>query len=123
MTLVLSATAGSVLSARHASRHALTRWNVGEEAADDIVLMVDELVTNAVQHGCGPMWLRLSVHRAHTLICEVGDSSKELPRPHRADPSAESGRGLLLVEALSDIFGVRATRTGKVVWFSHRVKA
>ncbi|MFE9360502.1 ATP-binding protein [Streptomyces olivaceoviridis] len=121
MTLLLPATAASVRSARHASRDALTRWNMEGEAADDVVLMVDELVTNAVRHGRGPLWLRLSVHPSRTLVCEVGDGSDVLPGPYPTDPSAESGRGLFLVDALSDAFGARAAGAGKVVWFSRRM--
>jgi anti-sigma regulatory factor (Ser/Thr protein kinase) len=106
-------------AARALTRTALLRWRIGDPAgAADIVLMVDELVTNAVQHGRGPVRLRLSVGDAR-VRGEVTDASPVIPQPGRPGPDGEDGRGLLLVTALADEFGVTPGGYGKVVWFTH----
>lgn len=85
--------------------------------ADDALLLLSELLTNAVRHGEGPVTLR--VCRTLTeLTVEVGDRSPHLPRPRLAAKDAESGRGLLLVRALAAGWGVQPTDEGKTTWFT-----
>ena len=106
--------------ARAAARAALVRWRVEDPAdIDDVVLMVDELVANAVVHGSGPVRVRLAV-RDLMLRAEITDGSPEGPpeRPGDRGPDAESGRGLFLVAALSSDSGTDLCGTGKSVWFT-----
>ncbi|MFE0452840.1 ATP-binding protein [Streptomyces sp. NPDC058914] len=121
MALTLDAAPVSASRARHASRDALAGWGVQGDTVHDVLLMMDELFTNAVEHGRGPVSLRLRLHRGNTVVCEVSDVGGELPHRRDRGPAAESGRGLLLVHALADATGVRPTSTGKVVWFRRRV--
>ncbi|CDR14634.1 ATP-binding protein [Streptomyces iranensis] len=122
LALRLASDPAAVGRARRTAAGALRRWGVPDTAADDIVLMVDELVTNAIEHADGPVWLRLRLRRGCCVICQVGDGCHEAPRLRPSDPDAESGRGLLLVAALADTFGTRVTATGKVIWFRRRVR-
>jgi anti-sigma regulatory factor (Ser/Thr protein kinase) len=88
---------------------------------DDAVLLVSEVVTNAVIHARTP--LRLFLHdRPHLVRVEVEDASPDQPVTTTTTTSAPdalraSGRGLELVERLADAWGVESRRTGKVVWF------
>ncbi|WP_158566961.1 ATP-binding protein [Actinomadura craniellae] len=118
----LAAEVRAAARARALTRRILREWRVaGAEDVDDVVLVVDELVTNAVTHGCGPVRLRLMVDGG-VLVGEVGDGSPVGPRRSGTDPGgldwAEAGRGLLLVEALVAEYGVRVEGAGKTVWFS-----
>ncbi|MCG0283501.1 anti-sigma regulatory factor [Streptomyces sp. PSAA01] len=122
LALRLATDPAAVGRARHTAADALRGWGVPDDTADDIVLMVDELVTNAVEHAGGPVWLRLRLRRGCCVICKVGDGCHEAPRLRHSDPDAEHGRGLLLVAALADAFGARVTPAGKVIWFRRRVR-
>ena len=114
-------------TARAITLRTLRRWRVPATAdCDDIVLMVDELVANAVLHGYGPIGLRLTIDSAvggALVRCEVSDASTIVPRPCDPAADAESGRGLLLVTALAAEFGVRPGGFGKVVWFTRKLAA
>ncbi|MFC6880935.1 ATP-binding protein [Actinomadura yumaensis] len=107
--------------ARELTGRALRGWHVSDPTdVDDIVLMVDELITNAVVHGGGPVRLRLRLDGSR-VIGEVSDANPAgPPAPKTPDPLdwAEAGRGLLLVGALSSDFGTRPDAVGKTVWFS-----
>lgn len=81
----------------------------------DIVLVVSELVTNAVLHGKGPVGLTLSWDEYGARI-EVRDQSRDLPGVQAARTDSPGGRGLIFVETLSDGWGVEATTAGKMVW-------
>ncbi|MEV0526400.1 ATP-binding protein [Streptomyces sp. NPDC050439] len=108
----------SVPAARAFARAALTGWGI-RERADDITLCVSELATNALLHGVPPgRGFRLRLHRdGDVLRVEVHDSGGGWPRPKSgADDDAESGRGLLLVAALADKWGVMERDPGKTVW-------
>jgi hypothetical protein len=84
-----------------------------EESA---VLLVSELVTNAVLHTrTGPeITLRLNEDR---LWVGVHDGSPVTPAPKRYGPNAATGRGLQLVEQVAARWGVERDVSGKVVWF------
>ncbi|MFB4317176.1 ATP-binding protein [Actinomadura sp. 21ATH] len=120
---VLPAAPASPARARALTARALAGWNVGTpEDRDDVVLMVDELVANAVVHGRGPVRLRLRLDAAH-LTAEVADDDPAAPAPPGRGPSdqAENGRGLMLVGALASAFGTRPEGPGKTVWFTRHL--
>ncbi|MEU7054967.1 ATP-binding protein [Streptomyces sp. NPDC046197] len=107
----------SVPAARKFTYQALAGWGLaGGERADDVSLCVSELATNALLHGVPPgrgfrLFLR---YDGDVLRVEVHDSGAGVPRiPDGAD---EGGRGLLLVAALADRWGVGERDPGKVVW-------
>lgn len=90
--------------------------------ADTAELLTSELVTNALQHTAGGAVLTatFSADTGPRLRVEVRDSLARRPRLCTADAASDhatSGRGLLLVQALADSWGVRTGDSGKVVWF------
>lgn len=107
--------------APHAARQALVGLPVvPDDRLDAVQLLVTELVTNSVVHaGLSPgEQIELSVARsAAGLRVEVADGGPGFdPPPPPDDPFAESGRGLALVDMISDRWGV--ARNGRTrVWF------
>ena len=83
---------------------------------DDGELAVSELVTNAVLHGREPITVRLTV-TADSVRVEVHDGSALSPSFSMLDPTAVTGRGLMLISAASDRWGVEPEPHGKQVWF------
>jgi anti-sigma regulatory factor (Ser/Thr protein kinase) len=105
----------SAALARQFTRSTLAAWQ-GDERDDnveDIVLVVSELVTNALLHGHGTPVVRLLASDEHVRV-EVCDDSPLLPVSHRVTPT--SGLGLRVVEQLSSAWGVSRRDRGKVVW-------
>ncbi|NEB73692.1 SpoIIE family protein phosphatase [Streptomyces sp. SID14478] len=100
--------------ARELVRQQLAEWGL-LSVEDTAVLLVDELVTNAVRHASsGPVQLRLV--RSGTLLCEVEDTAQALPTLLSAGPGDEFGRGLRVVARLAREWGASRTATGKTVW-------
>ncbi|MFC9296894.1 SpoIIE family protein phosphatase [Streptomyces sp. NPDC057011] len=101
--------------ARHLIRAAVAAWGA-RDRADEIELAADELMTNALVHteGGGQVSMRLTADGR--IRIEVEDSSSALPRPREAGDWAVSGRGLMLVDRLSDAWGVEPRGGGKCVW-------
>lgn len=113
--LDLIASASSAGTARHFAADVLGRAGWGEQA-DTAVLLVSELVTNALRHGRPPC--RLSIDAGTDVIeITVEDADPTLCRPVEAGELDESGRGYVLVDALSDEWGVRSSEGGKSAWF------
>lgn len=83
---------------------------------DTAVLLVSEVVTNAVLYGGPPVRLRLTVLNGAVRV-EVRDASSVLPVAKRYSETAATGRGLVLVQGLSNSWGTAADGAGKVVWF------
>ncbi|NYO26435.1 ATP-binding protein, partial [Salmonella enterica] len=81
----------------------------------DAVLLVSELVSNAILHGRPPIELRLR-RAARDLLVEVDDGATVLPRKLRPTPDDEHGRGLVIASLLADRWGTRPLRDGKSVW-------
>jgi serine/threonine-protein kinase RsbW len=113
-TYLLTSRPAGVRLARAVARRALAGWP--QDLIDTAELLVSELVTNAIAHaGSEPvMTLELS---ASTLRVSVEDDLPSLPSTPPVDLDDESGRGLMLVGALSTSWGWAATPTGKLVWF------
>ncbi len=107
----------ALTGARHMIRAAVRAWGAGERA-DEVELVADELITNALMHteGSAIVTLRVLTGSERRLRVEVEDSSSALPRRREAGESGVSGRGLLLVELLTDVWGVEARGGGKAVW-------
>ncbi|MEU4485553.1 SpoIIE family protein phosphatase [Streptomyces purpurascens] len=107
----------ALAEARHMIRTAVGVWGAGDRA-DEIELVADELITNALMHteGSAIVTLRALTGSGPRLRVEVEDSSSALPRRREAGESGVSGRGLLLVELLTDVWGVEARGGGKAVW-------
>jgi hypothetical protein len=92
----------------------LTCWGLGF-LSDDTLLVVSELVTNAMKQG-DIFWFAICRQEDGALI-EVTDSSPGVPKIEQADEMNVGGRGLLLVEAVSEECGVRYCDDGrKTVW-------
>ncbi|MBT2506871.1 ATP-binding protein [Streptomyces sp. ISL-98] len=139
----------AVGGARQFTKSTLAKWELGEHF-DDVALVVSELVTNALRHASPSSQLRSSrgdripadtpcegdqdppvrlhlMHWTSRLVCAVRDPSHESPMAREADDlSAESGRGLFLVDSFSDSWGwhpLAGTLSGKVVWALFRLRA
>ncbi|MFE6037179.1 ATP-binding protein [Streptomyces sp. NPDC056452] len=107
----------SIPLARQFVRAALLDWACGVPV-DDVLLCVSELATNALVHGVPPgrgFRVRLSWERV--LRVEVHDSGGgEVQAGPDPAPHQEYGRGLVLVGALADAWGVGERSPGKAVW-------
>ncbi|MHA5049930.1 ATP-binding protein [Streptomyces sp. SD15] len=114
----LAAHPGSVAQARHLTRARLSGWAVSNDTCDTAVLVVSELVTNAIVHSA-----------SERVVCELHDDDNLLriavrdegrapgePHPSPGQPEEEHGRGLLLVAATCRSWGAQATGPGLLVW-------
>jgi len=88
----------------------------GSPEADTVELLVSEIATNALVHGAGDVRVRVLVLPDRVRV-EVDDDSPVAPVPRSAGPTAEGGRGLALVSALSAQWGVLSRPGSKTVWF------
>jgi anti-sigma regulatory factor (Ser/Thr protein kinase)/anti-anti-sigma regulatory factor len=101
--------------ARRIVAEALAAWNCPEQVTE-ATLVVDELVTNAVEHAGTQLDLYLSL-RGRRLAVAVGDTSTAPTRPRVAAVTEEGGRGLFLVQSLAHRWGtVSRPGEGKIVW-------
>ncbi|MFD7033305.1 ATP-binding protein [Streptomyces sp. NPDC059917] len=107
----------TVRSAREFARVTLHAWGVTHRQ-DEMLLCVSELVTNALVYGVPPgRGYRLRLLRCGGFVrVEVHDSGGGRPSVQDRDVDAEGGRGLLLVAAVADRWGVGVRVPGKVVW-------
>ncbi|OLZ71465.1 hypothetical protein AV521_11025 [Streptomyces sp. IMTB 2501] len=114
----------SVARARTNSLSFLKSCGIGRETgfSIDLTLVVSELMTNAVTHGRVPgtsgRQIEMSTERADSVYrIEVRDTqSDSMPVLGNPGDLDGEGRGLLLVDSLSDKWGVRPECVGKTVW-------
>jgi anti-sigma regulatory factor (Ser/Thr protein kinase) len=91
-------------------------WDCDGDRLDDAALVLSELVGNAVRHAEGDM-LQVRLRRtADVLRIAVQDGSTVHPAPRQAAYDDESGRGMLIIEALSQRWGCQPLADGKIVW-------
>jgi anti-sigma regulatory factor (Ser/Thr protein kinase) len=112
--LALEAKAESVRASRDLVRRTL--GSVDSELAEVAAILTNEVVANAIRHGRPPIALSV-VGDDELVVIAVADSGPGLPVMGRTDRTAESGRGLMILEAFSDGWGVAPLPEGKQVWF------
>ncbi|MET8701941.1 ATP-binding protein [Kitasatospora sp. NPDC004723] len=121
--LTLAGLSKPVTHARTFTAQALTDWypvhaapGAGDGTAEDVVLLIAELVANAMLHGDGPLEMVLEVTGARLRV-EVSDRSPVMPtlrRPH--NPALPGGHGLFIVERTADRWGAEPHSQGKTIW-------
>jgi anti-sigma regulatory factor (Ser/Thr protein kinase) len=131
-TRALSPRPDEARTARRFARELLTYWGLAE-LADDAETIIGELVVNAARHGMATARVRRAaldeavlrlclLRRAGEVMFAVVDPSDEAPVPRQPDWAGESGRGLQIVGALSDVWGWSPIEGhGKAVWAVLRI--
>ncbi|MEV5908726.1 ATP-binding protein [Streptomyces sp. WAC 01325] len=112
---------GAVAGMRQRVRAVLSDWNLTADCAADVLLVVSELLTNAIVHAVPPATLRLSrslLEGCGTVRVEVTDLGPAAPAE---DPTStmdpdEHGRGLDIVNALASRCGVHVHTGGTSHW-------
>ncbi|WP_411107976.1 ATP-binding protein [Streptomyces sp. c-19] len=87
-----------------------------EPLAETLVLIISELVTNAVVHTGCPAVLRMLIAAEGGVRVEVADASDRPPKPRHAEGEDTNGRGLELVDGLADRWGWQPEGAGKSIW-------
>ena len=106
----------SAREARGFVRDALAAFTGPQPVLHDCVLLVSELVTNAIEHARTSFVVRWST-LDQLIRIEVEDDCPDLPVLVEPPSDEPRGRGLSLVRALSADWGIEPTVAGKVVWF------
>ncbi|MEV5598060.1 ATP-binding protein [Streptomyces sp. NPDC052496] len=124
----LSGAYSAVAEARRFTAATLEGWGIDASVVADAVQVVSELAGNALRHAtprdaeaarpdvvCAA-WLALA-HQDSGVLCAVSDSSRTVPVLASPDLLAEDGRGLWIVDRLSESWGwTHPDHTGKTVW-------
>jgi hypothetical protein len=104
----------SVVEARAATRSFLGA-SVSPGHEDAVLLVVTELVANAVQHGAAPIELRVAMS-PDCIHIEVKDAGNRRPVIRAPTPLGQSGRGLVIVNGLGRWGYIPIAGSGKTVW-------
>jgi anti-sigma regulatory factor (Ser/Thr protein kinase) len=105
----------AVRHARRFTNRTLRAWGIAEHA-DAVLLIVSELVTNALVHTDGPVRLDLTLVGGRLRVAVADNSPRTPVKPTSIGWEATGGRGLLLVEAMSASWGTVPVSGGKQVW-------
>ncbi|MGW7255717.1 ATP-binding protein [Streptomyces sp. NPDC054834] len=127
MLIRLPCTARSVSITRRHVHESLLSWQVSPSVMDRLILVVSELVTNAVQHSALPQQAaRSGVQSYFELVIyllmdrirvEVLDTNRSLPVRLAGHEYAEAGRGMEIIQYCSRDWGAeRLCAGGKMVW-------
>ncbi|MFI5677211.1 ATP-binding SpoIIE family protein phosphatase [Streptomyces cellulosae] len=122
MLSVAQAEPERVAVARQQLRELLHDWRSADQV-DSAVLLLSEMLTNVLVHTDADALLLAEVRGGRTgpggrrMRVEVTDTSDALPHKRRPGELASSGRGLMLIEMLADVWGVDPRGEGKSIWF------
>ena len=117
LELQLPHTTDSVRRARRTIAAFLEPAEVPLAVIDDVLLLVSELVTNAVVHAGSPAVVRLDADVERIKVAVADRDGEGAPRIAEPQLFSSSGRGVLLVDRLAARWGVEPQVAGKVVWF------
>ena len=106
---------------RHALAAALAEWGVTDDDSDVAVLLTSEIVTNAILYGGPPMELHAELDGADLRVSVDDGGHQEVIPVENVKWYDRGGRGLHLVEALSNRWGVLDRLSGKQVWFELKI--
>jgi anti-sigma regulatory factor (Ser/Thr protein kinase) len=120
--LELPADDGSPGRARRFLRGLFEECSVADPPSETAVLLASELVSNAVLHARTDLAVRCMLASSCVRV-EVSDGNSRRPVAGLTPLDATSGRGLGLVQALSDNWGIEGTPEGKLVWFEVPMEA
>jgi anti-sigma regulatory factor (Ser/Thr protein kinase) len=113
----LASDASAVPAARRFASQMLIDCGGCDDVVDKTRLLVTELTTNAVVHAHSPIRLTVEPHDDHVRVEVRDDDPCPPPPPREPDADATSGRGLWLVDALANRWGVNHNERGKTIWF------
>ncbi|MDQ1047108.1 SpoIIE family protein phosphatase [Streptomyces sp. V4I2] len=119
MLSVAQAEPERVAVARQQLRELLHDWASADQV-DSAVLLLSETLTNVLVHTDADALLLAEVRGdpgERRMRVEVTDTSDDLPHKRRPGELASSGRGLVLIELLADVWGVDPRGEGKSIWF------
>jgi anti-sigma regulatory factor (Ser/Thr protein kinase) len=108
----------SVAGARRFVRDLLS--DQPRETVEAAELMTSELATNSVRHARSEFELAIHVSRDEIRV-EVSDHGQGQPVPRSPTAREQSGRGLQIVQALAEDWGITTSTNGKLVWFTLRL--
>jgi anti-sigma regulatory factor (Ser/Thr protein kinase) len=113
--LAMLPTATAPGHARRWLHEALATVELDDDTVQSVVLVVDELVTNAVIHAGTPIDVRVQ-HDAGIVHCVVSDRQTDGPLPRIIETADGRGRGLRLVDVVARRWGVDRDTAGTDVW-------
>jgi anti-sigma regulatory factor (Ser/Thr protein kinase) len=102
--------------ARERAARELQGWG-DSDARYAVILLISELVTNAVVHARSTVTIDLDVSDDGPVHVNVHDESTVRPTPRRHQADRPGGRGMHLLESLAARWGVEESVTGKSIWF------
>lgn len=124
MAQTFGRTPGEITRARRLMAACLDTWDVADEDRAALLLVVGELVTNAVRHGLGS--IELYVNASETVVrievCDQGGGQPHVRQAERSGPRL-GGWGLRIVDQLVDVWGTTVRPGRTVVWVQRSVRA
>jgi anti-sigma regulatory factor (Ser/Thr protein kinase) len=111
----LPADVSAAVAARALVREVCAAWGLWD-VVDEAVLVVSELVSNAVDHARSTSRVTLSLDGRGLTIAVRDFCVCEPPRPQPLRPAGTRGRGLFIVTAVSSAWGVEDHADGKTIW-------
>lgn len=91
-------------------------WSHDSDENMRLATVVSEVVTNAILHARTTFCVSVTVDETAIRV-DVQDGSADVPVLKLYDPSASTGRGLQIIDAMADRWGVSMQPSGKTVWF------
>lgn len=91
-------------------------WGLDDDLHQDVAMVVTELVANAVDHAQTSSTVTIGLDDRGLLVTVRDGCADGAPRPRPVDPTAPRGRGLQMVDALAESWGVTPHPDGKTVW-------
>ncbi len=102
--------------ARNRAARELAGWG-NPESRHAVLLLISELVTNAVIHARSTVTVDFAVRADGPVRVKVHDESPVRPTARRHHADRPGGRGMHLLASLAARWGVEESRTGKSIWF------